>query len=282
MYNTSVSLTDYIKSYYATLSPVDDSLGRILKYLRDNRLEQDTVVFFYSDNGFLFGDHGLIDKRNAYEPSVRVPLLMYAPGTLPGGSVNPALVRNLDLAPTFLDIAHVTKPARMEGSSFLPLARGDSGASWKPGDFVYEYYWEWSFPETPTTFAIERDRVKYIQYHGIWDLEELYDLEKDPGEMRNLIDDPAYLEKKLALRRSLFESLTNRTGARAVPFTERFSEGQVRRSRQGHEAAPFPEQWLVAPDRPDRFNTMQRESAAVRAATEAHELYVPKDGSGPH
>ncbi|MGE0667233.1 MAG: sulfatase [Sphingomonadales bacterium] len=251
-YHTDASIKEMIRDYYRTLTPVDDSVGRILKYLKDNGLEQNTLIVFYSDNGFIFGEHGLIDKRNAYEPSIRVPMIAWAPGLLPRGVTNRALVRNLDLAPTFLDCGDVAKPEQMEGESLLPLAKGSvDEADWKPGDFVYEYYWEWTFPTTPTTFAIQRNRLKYIQYHGVWDLEELYDLDADPEEMNNLIDDPAYRDRKLVLRHALFEQLANTQGKHVVPFTERTSLGAVYRSPTGAKAADFPPQWLVEPNRPD-------------------------------
>jgi arylsulfatase A-like enzyme len=256
-YHTDLKMTDYLKGYYATLSAVDDGVGRILEYLKASGLQNDTMVVFASDNGYLIGDHGLIDKRNAYEGSVRVPLVVYAPGLVPAGVVNPGRVRNLDLAPTFLDVAGVAKPARFEGQSALPLMTGKvAPADWRPGDFVYEYYWEWNFPMTPTTFAIERGRMKYIQYHGVYDLEELYDLETDPEEMRNLIDDPAHLGTKVALRKALFAELANAEGRRAIPFTERTSRGVVRRDRNGPGSAPFPEAWLVEPNRPDKYDDM--------------------------
>jgi hypothetical protein len=96
----------------------------------------------------------------------------------------------------------------MEGKSFLSLAEGKiDGKAWNPGDFIYEYYWEWTFPQTPTTFAIERDRVKYVQYHGVWDLDELY----------NLKSDPAWLESKITLRKTLFDQLANGKGQHVVP-----------------------------------------------------------------
>jgi len=253
-YHTDRSLQDYVRDYYRTLSPVDESVGRILKSLRKQGLEKNTLIVFYSDNGFLFGDHGLIDKRNAYEPSVRVPMVAYAPGLLPKGVVNPVRVRNLDLAPTFLDVAHVAAPPQFEGKSILPVASGKVAPdAWKEDDFVYEYYWEWTFPHTPTTFAIEHGRVKYIQYHGVWDLEELYDLERDPGEMRNLIDDPAFRETKIDLRRRLYAALANRDGKHVVPYTERTSTGVVFRNEDGAEAAPFPPEWLKAPNDPNRM-----------------------------
>jgi arylsulfatase A-like enzyme len=257
LYHTDRPMPEQVRQYYRTLSPVDDSLGRILAYLRKAKLDQNTLVVFYSDNGFLFGDHGLIDKRNAYEPSVRVPMVMSAPGLLPKGATNPALVRNLDLAPTFLELAHVPEPPQMEGKSFLSVAEGRTPVQdWKPGDFVYEYYWEWNFPQTPTTFAIERDRVKYIQYHGVWDLEELYDLAKDPDEMHNLIDDPAYEDRKQTLRRALYEQLGNARGQHVIPYTARAGTGATLRNRAGPRAADFPPQWYAEPNRPNDYHVM--------------------------
>ena len=212
-YNENRPMNAYLRRYYGALSAVDDSVGQILAYLKDNHLDKNTMVVFTSDNGFMVGEHGLIDKRNAYEASVRIPLVVYAPGLVPAGVTNPVQVRNLDFAPTFLDLAHVPLPPQFEGQSVLPVATGKVPAKdWRAQDFVYEYYWDWMFPMTPTTFAITRDRVKYIQYFGIYDTEEIYDLSKDPEEMTNLIDDPAYLERKVELRRALFQQLGNAEG----------------------------------------------------------------------
>jgi arylsulfatase A-like enzyme len=280
-YHTDRSMVEQVRDIYRTLSPVDESLGRIMAYLKKAKLEKNTMIVFYSDNGFLIGDHGLIDKRNAYEPSVRVPMIAYAPGMLPKGVTNPAVVRNLDLAPTFLDVAHVAEPKQMEGKSWLSLAEGKTAqADWKPGDFVYEYYWEWSFPQTPTTFAIERDRVKYIQYHGVWDTEELYDLAKDPGEMHNVIDDPAYLGTKNTLRHALFGQLGNAAGKHVVPYTEKTSTGLVNRNVNGTHAADFPGNWYVHPNLPSKMNTLFPETPANAAATAAGEAFHPSRGAG--
>lgn len=266
-FHTDQDLREYIREYYRTLSAVDDSLGRILAYLREAGIEQNTIIVFSSDNGFLFGDHGLIDKRNAYEPSIRVPLLMYAPGRLPEGVVNPTRVRNLDLAPTFLAVAGVKPPPQFEGRSFLDVAEGKvTPEQWNAPDFIYSYFWEWTFPHTPTTFAIESGTTKYIQYHGVWDTEELYDLASDPGEMNNLIDDPAWREKKIDLRDRLFAGLANSSGQHAVPYTRRAGEGIVWRSRQGGKAAPFPDRWLQPPNRPDRLNGAFPETPAKAPA----------------
>jgi arylsulfatase A-like enzyme len=283
-YNSDVKMPEYLKSYYATLSAVDDSVGRLLRYLKESGLARTTMIVFTSDNGFLIGDHGLIDKRNAYEGSVRIPMVVYAPGLVPAGVTNPGRIRTLDFAPTFLDVAHVPEPKQFEGQSALPLMTGAiAPKDWKPGDFIYEYYWEWNFPMTPTTFAIERGRLKYIQYHGVYDLEELYDLDSDPDEMHNLIDDPAHLQDKITLRKALFDQLADASGRHAVPFTERFSRGVVRRDREGTGAAPFPEEWLVEPNRPDRFDDMIPDSEAkLKAHRQGRPLFpVPAPSPRP-
>lgn len=275
-YHTDNPMTEQVRDYYRTLSPVDDSLGRIMAYLKKNKLDKNTMVVFYSDNGFMIGEHGLIDKRNAYEPSVRVPMIVWAPGMVPKGVTNPAVVRNLDLAPTFLDIAHVAKPQQMEGKSFLPVAEGKiDEKAWNPGDFVYEYYWEWSFPQTPTTFAIERDRVKYIQYHGVWDMEELYDLKTDPDEMHNLIEDPAWLDTKITLRKALFDQLGNSKGEHVVPYTRKTSSGLVHRKIDGARAADFPADWYVKPNLPSKMNDLFADTPAKQKADAAGKAYRP-------
>lgn len=268
-YHTDQDLREYIREYYRTLSSVDDSVGRILAWLRESGLEKDTIVVFSSDNGFLFGDHGLIDKRNAYAPSVRVPLLVYAPGRLPAGAVNPTRVRNLDFAPTFLDFAGVPAPPQFEGRSFRDVAEGRvTPEQWNAPDFIYSYYWEWTFPHTPTTFAIESGTAKYIQYHGVWDTEELYDLASDPDEMKNLIDDPAWRERRIELRDKLHAGLARSNGDNVIPYTERSAEGIVWRNRNadGAVAAPFPDEWVKSPNRADRFVGLIPETPAPKPA----------------
>ncbi|HEY5801744.1 MAG TPA: sulfatase [Burkholderiaceae bacterium] len=244
MFHSGRKLTEYIREYYRTLTPVDDSVGRVLDYLRRNKLEDSTTVIFYSDNGFILGEHGLIDKRNAYEPSVRVPLVVYAPGLVPAGKVVEQRVLNLDIAPTIMDMARVPAPPQFEGRSFLALATGAAPASaWKERDFVYEYYWEWNFPQSPTTFAIVSDGYKYIQYHGIWDLDELYDLRGDPNEMRNLASEPEQAARKKELRAALFVHLANNKGDHVIPYSHRTGTGNVLRNKDGAKGALFPAQW---------------------------------------
>lgn len=260
---TNQPITDMVRDIYRTLTPIDDSLGRIREYLKKAKLDRNTMIVFYSDNGYLIGDHGLTDKRNAYEPSIRVPMVVYAPDLAPKGQVNEALVRNLDLAPTFLDMAGVAKPQQMEGASWLPLLKGQKTArEWNANDFVYEYYWEWTVPYTPTMFAIERNRVKYIQYYGVWDIEELYDLNKDPDEMNNLINDPAYRNLRIELRGALYKHLADAKGRHSISYTARLGPGVVQRDRNGTHRVDFPTEWYVGPDRPDRFLGYFPEGAA--------------------
>lgn len=275
-YASDRKMTDYLRDYYGALSSVDDSLGRIMNYLREHGLDDETVVVFYSDNGFLIGDHGLIDKRNAYEGSIRVPMIMSAPGLLPAGVTQEARVRNLDLAPTFLDVAGVEPPEQFEGKSFLPVATGEQSLeAWREPDFVYEYYWEWSFPMTPTTFAIQRGPLKYIQYHGIWDIEELYDVERDPLEKTNLIDDPEHYAERQALRVALYEQLVNNAGNHSVPFHARLAEGMNLRDKDGPKAAHFPDRWLVEPDRPDMYNGLFPDTPLKKKRAEEGKAYFP-------
>ncbi|MEN7535608.1 sulfatase family protein [Aurantiacibacter flavus] len=262
-YNSDMSMQEYLRYYYSTLSAVDDSVARILAYLEANDLEDDTLVVFTSDNGYLIGDHGLIDKRNAYQPSVQVPMVVYAPGAVPAGAVNPGRIRNLDFAPTFLSLAGVDLPPQFEGHNAWPLMSGAIPTDqWQPDDFIYEYYWEWTFPMTPGTFAIVRDNLKYIQYYGIYDTEELYDLAQDPEEMHNLIEDPDFLEAKVAMRQALFDQLADDDGRHVIPYTRRYSRGSVRRMEGGTRAADFPNSWYVEPNRIDRLDDIFPDSPA--------------------
>ena len=252
-YHSELAIEEGIKDYYAALSSVDDSVGRIVSWLKSNEQLENTVLVFFSDNGFLFGDHGLIDKRNAYEASVRVPMVAYGPGYIKPGRKDPR-VTNLDLAPTFLDFAGAAQPEQFEGQSLRPLLTGEvAQQDWQALPFVYEYYWEWTFPQTPTTFAITYDDIKYIQYHGLWDLEELYDLKKDPQERVNLINDESYVAALVDRRRALYAALQNSRGERTVPFTEKRAQGLRFRNKEGSTAAEFPASFIKAPDAADRF-----------------------------
>ena len=153
------------------------------------------------------------------------------------------IVANIDIAPTILDIAGIESPDYFEGRSFYPLAKGDAVEEWRD-ELLYEYYWEFNYPSTPTTFALRTDNYKFVTYHGIWDLEELYNIKDDPREMNNLIHNPDYLGVVAELRQRLFKQLSNSSGQLVVPYTERFSSGAVFRNRSGSTSAEFPDEVL--------------------------------------
>jgi arylsulfatase A-like enzyme len=253
-YHSQLDVQSYKMQYHRALSAVDDGIGQLFEWLEASGNLDNTFVFLMGDNGFLFGEHGLIDKRNAYEESMRVPLLMRGPG-VEGGLVVEEMVANIDIAPTMLDIAGVPSYDHFDGRSFFPLAVQQSELPWRD-ELLYEYYWEFNYPSTPTTFALRTPDFKFIQYHGIWDTDELYDMRNDPRESSNLINDPAYLPVIADMRQRLFDKLKNRDGQHTIPYTEKFSSGAVYRSEDGSEAAEFPEEWLRKGDEDDLRNFM--------------------------
>lgn len=216
MYHGSMSFDTFFRQYTETLLALDESVGRVLDHLEKSGLSKNTLVLYMGDNGFSFGEHGLIDKRHAYEESIRVPMVAWAPGLIAPGSKVEEMVLNVDVAPTLLDLAGVKPTERMDGRSFLPLLSGRKIADWREA-FVYTYYWESYFPHTPTVFSLREDRYKYMYYHGIWDRNELYDLVADPMERVNLIEHPAHRERVAKMRERLFDEL-EKTGGTDVQF----------------------------------------------------------------
>ncbi|NMC21644.1 MAG: sulfatase [Thermogutta sp.] len=198
----------FVRSYLATIVSVDDSLGRVLKTLEETGRLDRTLVIFTSDNGMLLGEYGMTDKRTMHEPSIRVPLLVrYPPLVRPGTVVN-EMVLNIDLAPSVLDICGAGPLPKAHGRSWKPLLQG-AAADWRKS-WYYEYNYEKQFPYTPNVRGVRTERYKYIHYpHGDGTPDrhraELYDLQNDPGERYNRIDDPAYAavlqELKAELRR---------------------------------------------------------------------------------
>ena len=207
MYHGAMDFDQFYRAYTETLLALDESVGRVLDYLEESGLARTTLVVYMSDNGFVLGEHGLIDKRHAYEESIRVPMLAWAPGWIDPGSTVETLVRNIDVMPTILDLAGARAPREhvVDGRSVLPALRGQQLAS--PGELLYEYYWEYAFPHTPTTFALRGDRWKYIWYHGVWDTSELYDIANDPQERFNLLNVPMLADTVRVMRDRLFDRL---------------------------------------------------------------------------
>jgi N-acetylglucosamine-6-sulfatase len=245
-YHSALDIAEYYRRYAETLLAVDESVGRITGLLRERGLADSTIVMFMGDNGFAFGEHGLIDKRTAYEPSMRVPLLM-AGGGLPAGRTVEEVVANIDIAPTVLDAAGVNVPG-MDGRSFLPLVRG-AQVPWRDA-LLYEYYWERNFPQTPAMHALRGARYKYIRYYGVWDTDELYDLREDPLEMRNLVRDPAHRAIATRMNTELFETLAATDGLYIPLGPDRGRPNDLRRP-DGAKSAEFPE-YFFAPATPGK------------------------------
>ena len=192
-----------VRDQLRCLASVDEGVGQLLAALeRSGELDR-TVVVFTSDNGYLMGEHGVIDqKRWAYEPALRVPLLMRFPSAIAAGTVRDQMVLNIDLAPTLLALAGVTPVVPMHGRSFAPLLRDDA-APWRTS-FLAEYFLEKVGLRVPTWQAVRTARWKYIRYPGEPDKhDELYDLQADPREERNLIATDAARNEVPALRREL-------------------------------------------------------------------------------
>lgn len=210
MYHGQTDFDAFYQDYLETLLGIDDSIGRVLAYLKENGLDQETLVVYMGDNGFSFGEHGLIDKRHAYEESMRVPLLARCPDLIKPNTKIKQMVLNIDVAPTVLEMAGVKKPAQMQGVSFLPLMKGEQ-VPWRDKIF-YEYYWENDFPQTPTMFSIRTDRYKFIRSQGTWDINELYDLQQDPYEINNLIRSADHQELAKDLNTQLWDWMEQTNG----------------------------------------------------------------------
>lgn len=236
-HDSHLSIADYYKRYAETLLAVDDSLGRILKLLEQRGELDSTFLAFAGDNGFCFGEHGLIDKRQAYEESMRIPLLVRCPELIAPGTVVNEDVANIDFMPTFLDVASVKPPQGLAGLSFLPLLEGKQ-TPWRK-DLLYVYYWERNFPQTPTVHAIRTDRYKYIHYYGIWDSDELYDLQSDPHELKNLVYSPEHRSILADLKQRLFANLEALGGMYIPLYADSGGQANRRDANRSH-AADFP------------------------------------------
>jgi len=181
----------YIKDYLRCIASVDDNVGRLLDYLDEAGLTENTVVLYTGDQGFYLGDHGWFDKRFMYEESLRMPFLVWYPKQVKPGSVNDDLVQNLDFAPTFLDFAGIDKPADVQGESLRPLLRGRTPKRWRKS--IYYHYYEYpAVHSVKRHYGVRTERYKLIHFYHDIDEWELYDLQKDPREMNNVLNDPKY------------------------------------------------------------------------------------------
>lgn len=193
----------YIRDYLKVIKSVDDGVGKVLDYLDKNGLTENTIVVYTSDQGFYLGEHGWFDKRFMYEESFRTPLLIRYPREIKPGTVITQMVQNLDFAPTFLDYAGVKAQKEMQGESFRKLL---SGKSMKWREALYYHYYEYPAEHAVKRhYGIRTERYKLIHFYYDVDEWELYDLEKDPHEMKSVYDDPAYTDVRATLHKKLAE-----------------------------------------------------------------------------
>lgn len=183
----------YMQDYLGTIKAVDENVGRLLDYLEANDLMENTIIVYTSDQGFYLGEHGWYDKRFVYDESFKTPLLAAWPGKAKPGTKSDAMVQNLDFAQTFLDAAGVEAPADMQGKSMKPLLTGNED-QWTRDEVYYHYYEYPAEHMVNRHYAIVTKDYKLIHYYYAIDEWELIDREKDPLELKNVYDDPAYAE----------------------------------------------------------------------------------------
>ena len=194
----------YMQDYLACVSSVDDNIGRVLSYLDEKDLSDNTIIVYTSDQGFYLGEHGWFDKRFIYNESFKTPLLIRWPNQIKPGITNEEMVQNLDFAQTFLDAAQIEAPEDMQGESLMPLLTSNTSA-WTRDAVYYHYY------EYPAVHQVKRHygivTIDYKLAHFYYDVDEweLYDRKKDPQEMNNVYDDPAYAEVVKELKVKLDE-----------------------------------------------------------------------------
>ena len=194
----------YMQDYLGTIAAVDENVGRVLDYLDDNDLAENTVIVYTSDQGFYLGEHGWFDKRFMYDESFKTPLLIKWPNKITPGTTEGEMVQNLDFAQTFLEMAGVRAPKNMQGESLVPLLKGEK-EKWDRDAVYYHYY------EYPGEHAVKRhygiatEDFKLIHFYYDVDEWELYDRKNDPLEHHNLFDNPEYAEVRAEMMKKLKE-----------------------------------------------------------------------------
>ena len=194
----------YIQDYLACIAAVDKSVGEVLDFLKENGLDKNTIVIYASDQGFFLGEHGWFDKRWMFEQSYRTPLLIQWPGITKPASVNNDMVSNIDFAETFLDMAGVEVPSDMQGRSMVAVLQGKTPADWRK-EHYYHYYEYPGSHMVKRHYGISTERYKLIHYYYDIDEWELFDMETDPQEMKNVYNDPSYSSVKDDLHQRLSE-----------------------------------------------------------------------------
>ena len=197
----------YIKDYLACIKSVDDNIGRVLDFLDETGLSENTMVVLTSDQGFYLGEHNFFDKRFIYEESLRMPFMVRYPGHVKAGSVNEDVIANVDFAPTLLEVAGIETGQKMHGRSFASALEGSSDENWRQS--IYYHYYEFPFwHHVQPHYGIRTDKFTLAHFYYNIDVWELYDLEKDPSQMNNIINDPAYAEVVEDLKAQISELQT--------------------------------------------------------------------------
>ena len=193
----------FIKDYLRCVAAVDHELGRVLDYLDESGLSDNTIVIYCSDQGFFLGEHGWFDKRWMYEQSLRTPLIVRWPGIVTPGTINKDIVSPLDFASTFLDVAGVEVPEDIQGESLVRILKGDTPDEWRKS-FYYHYYEYPGYHYVRRHYGVTDGQYKLIHfYEPDVDEWELYDLHNDPREMNNVIANPAYAGIRTRLEKDL-------------------------------------------------------------------------------
>jgi arylsulfatase A-like enzyme len=202
----------FVARYLRSVATLDENVGRLLDYLDEAGLAEDTIVVYTSDQGYFLGEHDYIDKRWMFEESIRMPFLIRYPREIDPGTVLDDIVLNIDFAPTFLDVAGIEPPEYMQGRSFRPNLGGETPDDWREAMY-YRYWNHGGRSRRPAHYGIRTQRYKLVFYYGLGlDKDpgeptepgiELYDLERDPHEMDNVYDDPAYEEVATRLKDEL-------------------------------------------------------------------------------
>ena len=225
----------YMQDYLACVQSVDDNIGRLLDWLDANGLRENTIVIYTSDQGFFLGDHGLYDKRFMYEPSLKMPFLVRWPGVIQPHSVQRAMAINSDFAPTFMELAGLPIPADMQGRSLVPLFKGRRPMSWR-NSMYYRYYHDPGDHKTAAHYGVRTETHKLICY---WkkDQWELFDLRKDPHELRNIYSDPGQARTVAKLKKELYRL------KKELKDDDQFADGKL----PGGVDGPFPDKKDLPP-----------------------------------
>ena len=193
----------YLKDYLRCVVSLDENVGRLLAFLDSEGLSRNTLVVYTSDQGFFLGEHGWFDKRFMYEESLGIPLMVRYPVGIEAGSKSDALVLNLDLAPTILQLAGVPIPEDVQGKSLVPLFQAEPGVPWRSSIYYHYYEYPHGWHAVKKHNGVRTDRYKLIHFYDDIDAWELYDLQTDPHEMINLYEDPGHQEVVGQLKREL-------------------------------------------------------------------------------